>query len=231
MEIANEFTVDAPIDVAWTTLTDIPFIAPCMPGATLEGEEDGVFSGNVKIKVGPVTAQYKGTATFVEKDDDARRAVIDGKGRDSRGAGNANALITAQMHDEGERTRVEIVTDLKVSGKVAQFGRGVMQDVSEKLLGQFADCLEGKMAALQETPAETPQDAPPPVPEDAGATAAAETPPAEAAPPEPEKTEAEPIDLLDVAGGAATWQRMVPVAAGLAALFGVIRLLRRRSRS
>ena len=175
--------------------------------------------------------RYKGTATFVEKDDDARRAVIDGKGRDSRGAGNANALITAQMHDEGERTRVEIVTDLKVSGKVAQFGRGVMQDVSEKLLGQFADCLEGKMAALQETPAETPQDAPPPVPEDAGATAAAETPTTTAAPAEPEKNEAEPIDLLDVAGGAATWQRMVPVAAGLAALFGVIRLLRRRSRS
>ncbi len=229
MEIANEFTVDAPIDVAWTTLTDIPFIAPCMPGATLEGEEDGVYSGNVKIKVGPVTAQYKGTATFVEKDDAAKRAVIDGKGRDSRGTGNANALITAQMHDEGERTRVEIVTDLKVSGKVAQFGRGVMQDVSEKLLGQFADCLEGKMAALQEAPAETPQDAPPPVPENAGA--AAETSTAEAPPAEPEKTEAEPIDLLDVAGGAATWQRMVPVAAGLAALFGVIRLLRRRSRS
>jgi len=227
MEIANEFTVDAPIDVAWTTLTDIPFIAPCMPGATLEGEEDGVYSGNVKIKVGPVTAQYKGTATFVEKDDAAKRAVIDGKGRDSRGAGNANALITAQMHDEGERTRVEIVTDLKVSGKVAQFGRGVMQDVSEKLLGQFADCLEGKMAALQEAPAETPQDAPPPVPEDAAAAEA----PAEAAPAEPETTEAEPIDLLDVAGGAATWQRMVPVAAGLAALFGVIRLLRRRARS
>ena len=174
MEIANEFTVDAPIDVAWTTLTDIPFIAPCMPGATLEGEEDGVYSGNVKIKVGPVTAQYKGTATFVEKDDAAKRAVIDGKGRDSRGAGNANALITAQMHDEGERTRVEIVTDLKVSGKVAQFGRGVMQDVSEKLLGQFADCLEGKMADLDTAPAATPQDAPPPIP-DAEGTAAATT--------------------------------------------------------
>jgi carbon monoxide dehydrogenase subunit G len=224
MEIANEFTVDAPIDVAWTTLTDIPFIAPCLPGAMLEGEEDGVYSGNVKIKVGPVTAQYKGTAKFIEKDDDAYKAVIDGKGRDSRGAGNANALITAQMHAEGERTRVEIVTDLKVSGKVAQFGRGVMQDVSEKLLGQFADCLEGKMAALDEPAADaagdadSPQDAPPPVPGDSeSSTTTAKEP--------------EPIDLLDVAGGAATWQRMVPVAAGLAALFGIIRLLRRRSAS
>jgi len=230
MEIANEFTVDAPIDVAWNTLTDIPFIAPCMPGATLEGEADGVYSGNVKIKVGPVTAQYKGTAKFVEKDDDAKRAVIDGKGRDSRGAGNANALITAQMHDEGAKTRVEIVTDLKVSGKVAQFGRGVMQDVSEKLLGQFADCLEGKMAALDDAPADTPQDAPPPVPETATAGTANDTTtsaPEAAAPEEPK--EAEPIDLLDVAGGAATWQRVLPVAAGLAALLGVIRLLRRRS--
>lgn len=229
MEIANEFTVDAPIDVAWNTLTDIPFIAPCMPGATLEGEEDGVYSGNVKIKVGPVTAQYKGTATFVEKDDDAKRAVIDGKGRDSRGAGNANALITAQMHDEGEKTRVEIVTDLKVSGKVAQFGRGVMQDVSEKLLGQFADCLEGKMADLDTAPADSPQDAPPPIPDVDGSAETTNSVQPDAAPASTE--EAEPIDLLDVAGGAATWQRVLPVAAGLAALIGVIRLLRRRSAS
>lgn len=232
MEIANEFTVDAPIDVAWNTLTDIPFIAPCMPGATLEGELDGVYSGNVKIKVGPVTAQYKGTATFVEKDDAARRAVIDGKGRDSRGAGNANALITAQMHDEGECTRIEIITDLKVSGKVAQFGRGVMQDVSEKLLGQFADCLEGKMAAMDggaSAAGTGPQDAPPPVPEDAPASSAPVEAKADAPTSEPKA--AEPIDLLDVAGGAATWQRVLPVAAGLAALFGVIRLLGRRRSS
>jgi len=227
MKIENSFTVDAPVDEAWNLLTDIPTIAPCLPGAKLTGEEDGVYSGGVKVKVGPVTAEYKGSAEFVEKDDENHKAVINGKGRDTRGAGNAQALITAVMEQVGDQTRVDIVTDLKVSGKVAQFGRGVMQDVSEKLLGQFADCLEGKMAALQEAPAETPQDAPPPVPEDAAAAEA----PAEAAPAEPETTEAEPIDLLDVAGGAATWQRMVPVAAGLAALFGVIRLLRRRARS
>ena len=227
MKIENSFTVDAPVDEAWNLLTDIPTIAPCLPGAKLTGEEDGVYSGGVKVKVGPVTAEYKGSAEFVEKDDENHKAAINGKGRDTRGAGNAQALITAVMEQVGDQTRVDIVTDLKVSGKVAQFGRGVMQDVSEKLLGQFADCLEGKMAALQEAPAETPQDAPPPVPEDAAAAEA----PAEAAPAEPETTEAEPIDLLDVAGGAATWQRMVPVAAGLAALFGVIRLLRRRARS
>ena len=145
MKIENSFTVDAPVDEAWTLLTNIAEIAPCLPGANLTGEEDGVYTGTVKVKVGPVTAEYKGTAEFVEKDDVAHKAVINGKGRDSRGAGNAQALITAEMEQVGDQTRVDIVTDLKISGKVAQFGRGVMQDVSEKLLGQFADCLAAKL--------------------------------------------------------------------------------------
>lgn len=145
MKIENSFVIDAPIDQAWNLLTNIPEIAPCLPGAKLSGEEDGVYSGAVKIKVGPVTAEYRGTAAFVERDDDAHRAVIDGKGRDSRGAGNAQALITAEMQPIGDRTQVDISTDLKITGKVAQFGRGVMQDVSEKLLGQFAECLATKL--------------------------------------------------------------------------------------
>ncbi len=145
MKIENSFTVDAPVDEAWNLLTDIPTIAPCLPGAKLTGEEDGVYSGGVKVKVGPVTAEYKGSAEFVEKDDENHKAVINGKGRDTRGAGNAQALITAVMEQVGDQTRVDIVTDLKVSGKVAQFGRGVMQDVSEKLLGQFAECLATKI--------------------------------------------------------------------------------------
>jgi carbon monoxide dehydrogenase subunit G len=145
MKIENSFTVDAPIAEAWVLLTDLAEIAPCLPGAKLTDETDGVYSGGVKIKVGPVTAEYKGSAEFVQKDDDAYRAVIDGRGRDTRGAGNAQALITAQMTAVGDKTQVEIETDLKVSGKVAQFGRGVMQDVSTKLLGQFADCLESKI--------------------------------------------------------------------------------------
>ena len=142
MEIANSFTVDEPIEKAWELLTDIPFIAPCLPGAKLTDEVDGVYSGGIKIKVGPVTAEYKGSAEFVEKDDATYKAVINGKGRDTRGAGNAQALITAQMVPVGTSTQVDIITDLKISGKVAQFGRGVMQDVSTKLLGQFADCLD-----------------------------------------------------------------------------------------
>lgn len=145
MEISNSFTVDAPIEEAWVLLTNIAEIAPCLPGAKLTDETDGVYTGGVKIKVGPVTAEYKGSAEFVEKDDENYKAVISGKGRDTRGAGNAQALITAQMVPVGTATTVDIVTDLKVSGKVAQFGRGVMQDVSTKLLGQFAECLETKI--------------------------------------------------------------------------------------
>jgi carbon monoxide dehydrogenase subunit G len=145
MEITNSFTVDAPIAEAWELLTNIPEITPCLPGAKLTDETDGVYSGGVKVKVGPVTAEYKGSAEFVEKDDATYKAVISGKGRDTRGAGNAQALITAQMTAVGNKTEVDIHTDLKVSGKVAQFGRGVMQDVSTKLLGQFAECLETKI--------------------------------------------------------------------------------------
>ncbi len=146
MEITNSFTVDAPIDEAWDLLTDIPEIAPCLPGAKLTDHADGVYSGGIKIKVGPVTAEYKGSAEFVENDPVARKVVINGKGRDTRGAGNAQALITAQMTPVGNQTKVDIHTDLKVSGKVAQFGRGVMQDISTKLIGQFTDCLEAKIA-------------------------------------------------------------------------------------
>jgi carbon monoxide dehydrogenase subunit G len=145
MKIENSFTVDAPVAQAWELLTNIPEITPCLPGAKLTSAEDDVYTGGVKVKVGPVTAEYKGSAEFVEKDDENYKAVINGKGRDTRGAGNAQALITAVMEQVGEQTRVDIVTDLKISGKVAQFGRGVMQDVSEKLLGQFAECLATKL--------------------------------------------------------------------------------------
>ena len=154
MEITNSFAVDEPIERAWELLTDIPFIAPCLPGAKLTDETDGVYSGGIKIKVGPVTAEYKGSAEFVEKDEANHKAVINGKGRDTRGAGNAQALITAQMIPVGTSTQVDIVTDLKISGKVAQFGRGVMQDVSAKLLGQFAECLEAKIAESKSGAAE-----------------------------------------------------------------------------
>ncbi len=222
MEIENSFTVDAPVEEAWALLTDIPEIAPCLPGAKLEGESDGVYSGAVKVKVGPVTAEYKGKAEFVERDDVNHKAVISGKGRDSRGAGNAQALITATMTPVGAQTTVDIHTDLKISGKVAQFGRGVMQDVSEKLLAQFAECLAGKLgdeasvgdiaaagaaaaeAADAASPLERAGDAADAVADKVGdAVGAVGDKAGEAAD--------EVLDLLDVAGGAMA-KRLIPVA-------------------
>jgi carbon monoxide dehydrogenase subunit G len=192
MDIENSFTVDAPIENAWVLLTNLAEIAPCLPGAKLTDETDGVYSGGIKIKVGPVTSEYKGSAEFVEKDDEAYRAVISGKGRDTRGAGNAQALITAQMTAVGDKTHVDILTDLKVSGKVAQFGRGVMQDVSTKLMGQFAECLESKIGEPQAI--------------ENIATAGAEAAPTVESIPDDDEV----LDLLDVAG-AAVFKRFIPV--------------------
>ncbi|MPY94533.1 MAG: carbon monoxide dehydrogenase, partial [Acidimicrobiia bacterium] len=146
MELNNEFEVDRPIGETWDVLTDVERIAPCLPGAQLQEVEGDEYRGIVKVKVGPITAQYKGKATFVEKDEAARKAVLKAEGRDSRGQGNASALITAQLSEvNADRTKVTVNTDLTVTGKVAQFGRGVMGEVSEKLLGQFVQNLEAKV--------------------------------------------------------------------------------------
>ena len=147
MKLDNEFTVGVPIEQAWAVLTDLELIAPCMPGAQLTGVTDGVYTGKVKIKVGPVTAEYAGTAQFSVKDDAAYRAVIDARGRDSRGNGNATALISAQLQPAGASTLVSVSTDLTIAGRVAQFGSGMIKEVSAKLLGQFVTCLEGKLSA------------------------------------------------------------------------------------
>jgi len=193
VELNNEFEVDRPIDETWVVLTDVERIAPCLPGAQLEEIEGEEYRGLVKIKVGPITAQYKGKATFVEKDDTTHRAVLKAEGRDSRGAGNASALITAQLAENGAgRTKVTVNTDLTVTGKVAQFGRGVMADVSEKLLGQFVTNLETRVLS-EPTGAATATAAPAaaaadvgaaPSPASAGAATAATTaaPPGSAAP-------------------------------------------------
>ena len=168
MELSNEFVVPVGIDDAWGLLTDVERIAPCMPGSELQEIDGDEYRGIVKVKVGPITAQYKGKATFVEKDDAAHKAVLRAEGRDTRGQGNANATITATLVTEGSGTRVTVVTDLAITGRAAQFGRGVMADVSTKLLGQFVSCLEKNvLGAGAEAPA-----------------AAAEAPAPEAAPAE-----------------------------------------------
>ena len=142
MELNHEFTVAAPIGRAWAVLTNIEEIAPCMPGAELTEVDGDTYHGLVKIKVGPITAQYQGTALLTEKDESAHRVVMKASGRDARGQGNAAALVTATMTEQGDGTLVSINTDLTVSGRVAQVGRGVMHDVSAKLLQQFVDNLE-----------------------------------------------------------------------------------------
>jgi uncharacterized protein len=142
MRIEDQFRVKVPVEEAWTLLLDIERIAPCMPGAQLQEIEGDEFRGIVKVKVGPITAQYKGAARFTEVDESAHRAVISASGRDTRGQGNASATVTATLQQVGDATEVRIDTDLSITGKVAQFGRGVIGDVSTKLLAQFVDNLE-----------------------------------------------------------------------------------------
>ena len=142
MELINEFDVSVPIDTAWAVLTDVERIAPCLPGAQLQEIEGEEYRGIVKVKVGPISAQYKGRATFLEMDPVEHRMVLDAAGRDTRGAGNASAIITAQLASSGSGTHVTVTTDLTVTGKVAQFGRGVLADVSAKILTQFVENLE-----------------------------------------------------------------------------------------
>ncbi len=162
MRIDNEFTVSVPLERAWDVLTDLAGIAPCMPGARLTGVDGDVYSGEVKVKVGPVVSQYAGTATFAAKDDAAHRAVIDAKGKDSRGSGNASALITAQLRADGDsHTVVTVETDLTISGKIAQLGGGMIKEVSTKLLGQFVQCLEQRLATDVPEPAPTAEAASP----------------------------------------------------------------------
>jgi carbon monoxide dehydrogenase subunit G len=132
-------------------LTDVERIAPCMPGAQLQEIEGDEYRGIVKVKVGPITAQYKGAARFVEQDEAGHRAVLRAEGRETRGQGNANATITAQLEPDGDGTQVSVMTDLTITGRVAQFGRGVLADVSAKLLGQFADCLQTQLLAGEES--------------------------------------------------------------------------------
>ena len=147
MQLENSFTVPVPIDEAWRVLLDIERIAPCMPGAALDSVTGDDFTGRVKVKLGPINLTYQGKASFIEKDESAYKAVIDGRGKDQRGNGTANALITAQLKAEGSTTRVDVLTDLNITGRPAQFGRGVMTDVGNKLLGQFADKLAAQLGA------------------------------------------------------------------------------------
>ncbi len=216
MELINEFEVDAPLDVVWSVLTDVERIAPCLPGAQLQEVEGDEYRGVVKVKVGPITAQYKGAASFVEKDDAGYRAVLRAEGRDTRGTGNAAADITAEMAPTATGTLVTVTTDLKVTGKVAQFGRGVMADVSKKLMGQFADNLSELLDQVQ-------PDSEPAV--DGPASAEVSLPgQAEEQVRVIDAPEAAAVDLLGAAG-TPVLKRLLPVAVAVIVLVVVIIVL------
>ena len=214
MKIDNEFTVSVAIERAWEVLTDLAGIAPCMPGAQLTGVEGDVYSGKVKVRVGPVTSEYAGTARFVEKDDANYHAVIDAKGRDSRGAGNASAEISAQLRADGPRTVVSVDTELKISGKIAQFGSGMIKEVSTKLLGQFVECLERKVSV----PATVASGAGEAGDQPAQAGTDASDVPAQSTEPE---VEAEPLRLMSVAGGP-IYKRLVPLLVVVAIIVALV---------
>jgi carbon monoxide dehydrogenase subunit G len=147
MELVNEFTVNRPIDEAWTIITNVELIAPCLPGAQLQEIEGDVYRGVVKVKVGPISAALKGEAKFLERDDINHKAVLKGDGRDTKGNGNASALITASLEELTPTSAKCVVhTDLNMTGKVAQFGRGALADISGKLMKQFADNLDEMLA-------------------------------------------------------------------------------------
>ena len=228
MELTNDFRVDVSVPEAWKVLTDLERIAPMMPGAKLQEVEGDEYRGVVKVKVGPITAEYKGKANFVERDEEAGRVVLRASGRDSRGQGNASALITATMIPDGEGTRVSVVTDLTISGKVAQFGRGVLGEVSAKLLGQFVDALHADLASAGTSPAGAGPAS------TAGAGAGETTEPVNGSGPastgevrQVSGPEAEPVDLLSMAGGS-TAKRLAPVA--VLVVIMLIVLGRRRAR-
>jgi len=230
LKIDNEFTVGVPIDRAWAVLTDLEGIAPCMPGAVLTGVEGDVYSGKVKIKVGPITSEYAGTARFTERDEVNHRAVIDASGRDVRGAGNAAAAITAQLRAEGSSTVVSVDTDLKISGKIAQFGSGMIKEVSTKLLGQFVDCLEGKLAAdvpVPSAPATATSAADGPAAEGPAAEGPAAEGPAATAESAPvgraftPSAEPAPLNLMSIAGSS-VYKRLLPLVAVIVVIIAVI---------
>ncbi len=225
MRIDNSFTVALPADDAWKVLLDVERIAPCMPGAELQEITADEYRGVVKVKLGAITAQYKGVVRFAEVDEAGRRLVLRAEGRETRGQGNASAAVTATLRPAGEgRTEVTIETDLTISGKIAQFGRGVMADVSSKLLSDFARCLENDLLTANIPPAASPgtkattaeiiadevADLAVDDPERAARFVEAVSPPK----PQPRLVQskpAEPVDLLAVAGGSVA-ERAVPAA-------------------
>lgn len=210
MTLEHRVTIPAPLPAVWDALLDVERIAPCMPGAVLDGSEGDEFAGSVKVKVGAIQMAYRGRGRFVERDAAARRVVLEAAGKEARGSGSASATITVTLHEENGTTSAAVRTDLSVSGRAAQFGRGIISDVGDAMLGRFASAMADRLA-------ETPVDpVARPTPEPAGV----------------EPSGAEPLDLTHVAASA-VGKRLAGAVAVLAVLILVralrLRTLRRRN--
>lgn len=213
MKLEHEFTVPAPVDTVWQVLLDPERVAPCFPGATITSAHGDEFAGIVKVRLGPISLQYRGSGRFTETDEAAHRTVIVATGTAAGGQSTAAATVTATLAENGEGTAVTLATDLTITGKPAQFGRGLIEDVGGKIIGQFAECLSSSLG---------PEQGPAPVP---ASPVSAPSQPAPVRPVPPPVTEE--IDLLDAAGGAVA-KRVVPAITALVLLALVIRWWRKR---
>ena len=228
MKLENEFTVDAPVNEAWSTMIDLERVTPCLPGATLTEQQGDEYKGKMTVRLGPVKQEYNGTVKFEETDEEEHRAVLKADGKDQRGQGTASATITSTMTEENGGTKVHVETDMQLTGQAAQFGRGVQQDVAAKLLTQFADCLEKEILG------ENVQEEEEAVASANGSAESQEPQESEDSKEEQpvrkieQESEVEPLDL-----GAASYEailkRTAPVAIGAVVLLIIIWLARRRT--
>jgi uncharacterized protein len=216
MRLENAFTIPVPADDAWRVLLDIERIAPCVPGATLTSRDGDGYHGRVKVKLGPIALTYSGSVAFVSLDEAAGVAVLEAAGRENRGGGTAKAVVTCRLTGRGDATDVHVETDLAVTGKPAQFGRGALGDVAAALLGRFAANLAEEIA---------PGGDAPPVPDASSGTG--DAPPPSAAVPAAPGRQAAPVDLLRAAGPGAA-RLAAPAAAVLALLMLLLAVRRRR---
>ncbi|GAA1740985.1 SRPBCC family protein [Luedemannella helvata] len=241
MRLEHSFEVPVPVERAWEVLGDLETIVPCMPGAALTSYDGDAFTGTVRVKIGPVSLSLKGKGHFTERDEQARKLAFTASGQDSKGAGAANATVVAQLNPTDAGTRVDVVTDLNISGRMAQIGRNMIGDVSGKLLDQFVGCLSGKLTepapaatAPSDVPTGTPDataaaDAPAEPATDAVSTVDAAASPAGDAPSASgtgagKPAEPEPVDLLALAGGGMA-RRVVPWAVGAVVAIALIVIL------
>ncbi|CAN5769224.1 hypothetical protein BH23ACT11_BH23ACT11_17440 [soil metagenome] len=224
MKLQNEFTVDAPVEEAWQVMLDLERVTPCLPGAILTEQEGDQYKGKMTVRLGPVKQEYNGTVKFEATDEDNHRAVLRADGKDQRGQGTASATITSTMSEANGGTKVKVDTEMQLTGRAAQFGRGVQQDVAAKLLTQFADCLEKEILGENVQEEEEPEEAVASANGSAEAEGSGEEPPVRKI---QQESEVEPLDL-----GAASYEailkRVAPVAVAILVLLVLIRLARRR---